>query len=257
MAAAPAPTKPITPLDFMTAANHGDLATVKKYVEQGGNVNVRVPLWEGRTALFDAAYFNYREMVEYLLKNGANPTLYPRSGFEGDSVLHHLVERDYPPEIIKIVLERGGDPNRLSQITGETPVTEAKSPLVLELLLKHGGNPNAQARYHMMKADELAQSIANLEAQPRPLPEFFQDLWNKHTRMLELLCVHGSTSASCQEYRAKMNLLHQKTQNLTGKPLPENVAKNILRIGRGGSRRALRKKSRCRRVARKATRTRR
>lgn len=254
MAATQAEAK-ISPKDFRAAANLGDFATVRKYVEQGGDVNVKIPMYDGRTALFDAAYFNYREMLEYLLKHGANPTLYPGAGFEGDSVLRHVVEREYSPEIIKMILDRGGDPNRMSQIIGSTPVTEARSPNVLELLLKAGGDPDAQARYHMKRADEIASLIQNLEAGPRPLPAHFQELWTKYMRMLELFCMYGSTTDSCRDYMAKKEILHEKFEEFTGKNIPENVAGNILRFARGGSRRALRRRK-SRRVARKTTRSR-
>src|SRR5512137_123778 len=53
------------------SAINGDLAGVKKHLQKGEDVN-RYDRW-GWTPVMWATYYNYYEVVNYLLENGANP----------------------------------------------------------------------------------------------------------------------------------------------------------------------------------------
>ena len=190
--------------------------------------------------MYLASQTNAKEVVKYLLEHGANPLLYPVSVWKGDSVLRALVTNRYPIEIIKRVLEAGGDPNREYVASRQSPMSEATDPNVLELLLKHGGNPDIVGSSGRPRVIELAEHLQMYDSLPKPLSPGLKGAWEDDSRLFELFCIHGSTYGGCQEYREKRNFLEEKTAELTKKILPENVVKNILRIGhvpRGGQRR--------------------
>ena len=228
--------------DFIYAAGEGNIDAVRRYVESGGNVNALSRDYRTRSALFNGAYNNHHEVVKYLLEHGADPTIYPTEGvFRGDSVLYHAVHNRFGVDIIKTILERGADPNRLLEITRNTPITIVREPEILKLLLEHGGDPDDQPPHRMRKADDIAQNLERMSRRQRPLPDWFQETWNNNMKMFELLCEHGSTAESCNDYRTKKNILDQKTLELTGHSLPEEIKKNILR--RGGKRGSTKKRS--------------
>jgi ankyrin repeat protein len=220
-------------VQFLEAVQYGNMNGVRHYVESGGDVNVRPAIYDGRTALYLAAYDDRREILRYLLEHGADPTLYPSGGiFNGDSVLLQMImHHNNDLESIKTILERGADPNRMIQtFSRDTPVSRTNNPDVLKLLLEHGGNPNVQNPNMPPKADILAQNIHAYSQHAGPLSQWMKDDLNNQIKMLEVLCEAGSTSQSCEAYRAKKNVL---------KTLPENIMKNILKssFGGGGKRR--------------------
>lgn len=65
-----------TPL--VTAIFHGDVSTVKKFIEYGVNVNEKS---NGVTPLMYAARFNKVEIIEILILNGANINDKDNNGF--------------------------------------------------------------------------------------------------------------------------------------------------------------------------------
>jgi len=71
------------------AARTGDFASMKKLIEQGGNVNEKVC---GCTALMYAAFYGRDEMTEYLLKLGAK---IDECNLSGQTALIWAVERNY------------------------------------------------------------------------------------------------------------------------------------------------------------------
>ncbi len=68
--------------DYLRAAESGDLETVKAYL-QSGKLDVDVRNADGETALYKAAVAGKLDVVNYLLKKGANPD--------------HRTDRDYSP----------------------------------------------------------------------------------------------------------------------------------------------------------------
>lgn len=67
---------PNTPL--CTAIVKGDLATVKKFIEYGSNVD---EMSNGLTPLMFAARYNKVDIIKYLLEKGANKSLKDERGY--------------------------------------------------------------------------------------------------------------------------------------------------------------------------------
>jgi len=61
---------------FLCCATN-DLKCVKQYVKYGLNINIQDK--DGRTPLTVATFRNKFDIVKYLLKNGANPNIYPKN----------------------------------------------------------------------------------------------------------------------------------------------------------------------------------
>lgn len=57
---------------WFDAVKRGDLATVKKMVQQGQNIEAKDEASLGQTALGWAAFIGYEDMVDYLMAQGAN-----------------------------------------------------------------------------------------------------------------------------------------------------------------------------------------
>lgn len=77
------------------AARHGDFAGVDRSLTAGGRLDAVAPI-DGKTAIFRAAVFGHANLVEYLLKKGADPGV---RGNDGKTVLEvvdaaRLEERD-------------------------------------------------------------------------------------------------------------------------------------------------------------------
>ena len=87
--------------ELIKASLAGDLATVKKLVEAGADVNYRNA---GGSTPVDVAYFS-NEVTEYLLGKGADPN-------KGDSPSLVSAARYYSADVIKMLLNAKADPNK-------------------------------------------------------------------------------------------------------------------------------------------------
>jgi ankyrin repeat protein len=141
-----------TPLMF--AARAGDLASAKLLVAAGADVN-DADAW-GVSATVLAGHSGFRDLVEFLLGQGANPN----AAAAGFSALHEaIIRRD--EKMVSALLDHGADPNaplrtwtptRRSSydyhfepgLVGATPFWLAArftEPGVMRLLVKHGADP--------------------------------------------------------------------------------------------------------------------
>src|SRR5579863_3635487 len=139
---------------FMFAARVGDLASAKLLVAAGANVN-DADAW-GVSATTLAAHSDYRDVVEFLLDQHADPN----AAAAGFSALHDaIMHRD--EKMVSALLDHGADanaplktwtPNRRSakdfffapELVGATPFWLAArftEPGIMRLLLKHGADP--------------------------------------------------------------------------------------------------------------------
>lgn len=110
-------------VSLLLAVCSGDLAEVKKLVEDGENVNLKDPD-DGSTALMFASQRGYAEIVMLLVENGADVNLNNNNGWTA------LIKAVYNGhiDIVKFLLERDADVNSLAafKIAGSyTPQQES------------------------------------------------------------------------------------------------------------------------------------
>ena len=140
---------------FMFAAREGDLSSAKLLLAAGANVN-DADAW-GVSALVLAAHSGYRELVDLLLENGADPNA-AAAGFSALQIA--IMRRD--EKMAGALLARGADANaRLGtwtptrrtskdwnfapELVGATPLWLAArfaQPGLMRLLVKHGADPS-------------------------------------------------------------------------------------------------------------------
>ncbi len=140
------------------AASRGDIKKIDQLVKQGVDVNARGT--SGATPLFPAMA-NVRGF-EHLLELGADPNvLYGENGKNG-SIMHFAVMHKNP-EILKLALQYGGDPNLPEGATRSTPIFEAMGPDhkdKIPILIAAGANIDARelnGDTPVMVAAELSQ----------------------------------------------------------------------------------------------------
>lgn len=129
--------------ELVRASLQGDLATVRKLVESGADVNSMDKHGMGPLLTFTPS------VVEYLLSQGADPNLQ-----KNESEAPVLVGIAYMNnvECVRLLLEGGADPNTITERTGETPlhsslargedVSKTDRHAVVKLLIEHGADPN-------------------------------------------------------------------------------------------------------------------
>ena len=146
------------PSELLEAMSASDVDRVKQLVDAGADVNLGdghdTPLggcigktWDKADdqQLADAAQL---EIIDYLLKHGADPTLPAYGGHTPVSLMAFHAR----PAAMQRLIKGGGDPNRAHPKTGETPLHSATgkgwnpdSTECVKLLLDAGADPNFQA----------------------------------------------------------------------------------------------------------------
>ncbi|MDO8683286.1 MAG: ankyrin repeat domain-containing protein [Armatimonadota bacterium] len=115
----------------------GDIGVAEALIEAGLSVDVKDN--NGVTPLFQAVYWNRREIVELLLSKGADVNAKAKDGqaplFDADSV-----------EIAKMLLDKGADVN-VGDTDGEKPLFFARSREIAQFLLDKGANLYAKDDY--------------------------------------------------------------------------------------------------------------
>ena len=144
--------------ELLLAAEKGDLSEVKRLIESGANVNtktfkIRPPGVKGRstygrTALLIASREKHKDIVEYLIKNGADVNA---KSDRGDTALM-FASLVGEKEIVELLINNGADVNAKSN-KGFTALMRAsfdarddeKHREVIKILIKHGADVNAKS----------------------------------------------------------------------------------------------------------------
>jgi ankyrin repeat protein len=141
--------------DVFEASALGDLETVRKLVT-ANPAAVNSFAADGFYPLGLAAFFGYRAIVEFLLKNGADVKAAARNA-QKVTAMHAGATRG-DAEIVKMLLEAGADPNA-QQERGFVPLHSAAANgnfPVVQLLLQHGARADAKADDGKTPADMAA-----------------------------------------------------------------------------------------------------
>ena len=143
--------------DFFRAVENNKLKEVEIFLKKGINVNLKEQ-WFGKTALMLAATYNYEELTDLLIKNGANPDMQTKEGYtalmyafsnnshkslkvllnkkqnldlknkDGDGILH-MATRNNLEELVKTLLEKGANIDIKDK--------DGNTPLILSILNKN------------------------------------------------------------------------------------------------------------------------
>lgn len=156
------------------AAWAGHIPTAELMLKEGANVNDRAQSESGgnSTALHAAVVANRPDMVDFLVKNGANPNF---ADGAGHTPLHLAAESIYT-QMTKTLLAGGAKVGTRSK-TGETALHRAAAfgrTKTVEALIAAGADPNAVAddgytpydSAAMARASETIKAMASLGARP-------------------------------------------------------------------------------------------
>lgn len=141
------------------AAQHGDVKRIDNLIAQGVDVNGSGRY--GIAPLFSAWQARNKEGFEALLKHGANPNNIWTTGH----TLLNLIAGSSDPDLLKLALKYGADPDLVAPRLDETPIFAAveyrNGNVNVPILIKAGANLNYQKKPSMktaiMDAAELGQ----------------------------------------------------------------------------------------------------
>ena len=154
------------------AVRKNDVSAARALVAAGADVNEGL-LSDGRTPLIDAARFNKKEAVEFLLENGADVN---KASYQGYTPLHWTVlQSDGKLSMVKRLVEAGANVNALDE-KGNTPYYYAvkyKHFAMSDYLLKKGANPSIKNKEGDSAGQILAQRAAEA-AQAQALSHLYR-----------------------------------------------------------------------------------
>jgi uncharacterized protein len=142
LAAGACAQRPETPLT--QAAVRNDVAALRQLLADGHNADEGGDSW---TALIWASRSGSIEAINLLLDSGADVNLPGSTGDNWDAtpLQHAILQRQ--PVAVRLLLDRGADPNRGAGAGSPKPLLLAAGdtdPAILKLLLAHGGDPTIE-----------------------------------------------------------------------------------------------------------------
>lgn len=103
--------------EMLVATQNGDLDLVKYHLQMGVDPNYQHPELM-TTPLIESIEFGHLDIAEFLLKNGADPSI--RAGFSADTALS-VARRNKNQAAIKLLKEHGRTGFRFPWVTRKKP----------------------------------------------------------------------------------------------------------------------------------------
>lgn len=126
------------------ACSKGDLASVKKIISDGADINAIDS--RGRSALLEAAWGGYNDVVKFLLDKGANPNLADSTGY---TPIMRASEEGHD-SVVGTLIQKGADVNVHGKVRGTTALMLAAEHghcKSIEKLIDAGAKVNAIDQY--------------------------------------------------------------------------------------------------------------
>lgn len=158
--------RPETPLTGAAAGN--DVAALRKLLADGHKADEGGDTW---TALIWASRSGSIDAMTLLIDSGADLNRPGSTGDDWDAtpLQHAILQRQ--PAAVKLLLERGADPNRSAGEKSPKPLFLAAgdtNPAILKLLLAHGADPTVEDE-HGATPLLRAVSAGTLSGPDRPM----------------------------------------------------------------------------------------
>lgn len=126
---------------LFVSATQNDLKSVKYLLERGADINTIDDFLynDGKTPLIVATSNCYKQLVEYLLEQRADPNIQAKNG---NTALIYAIGKGDDEYIVKKLIDAGADVN-ISNSNGNSPLIDAaimSSYAVLKILIDAGAN---------------------------------------------------------------------------------------------------------------------
>jgi ankyrin len=144
-----------TPLYF--SAGRNNIEITKLLIQAGAKVNLGCPGFEKRTALIEAAQKGHREIVEYLVKQGADPNQVDENGVTPLKMAADSAET----EVARILIRHGATPPaNLEELLAKITYGDTDNPRRIKMLLANGADPDALTEnYSGRKSTPLGHAL--------------------------------------------------------------------------------------------------
>ena len=159
--------------DLPSAAERGDVATVKRLLSLGANPN-QLDSFKIFTVLFRAVQKEHKEVVEALLHAGADPNM-PNANFKRDTPLHMAADKGNH-KIIRLLLGHGADPEARMRGDRRRPLEVCKDPRSRKAILNamRPGRGVPEAFSEVQQEIAVSQIHAEVAATRRRLTKHMQ-----------------------------------------------------------------------------------
>lgn len=140
------------------AARAGDFAKVKRFIEEGTDINVRDK--GGETPLFSAVLADNDDVAKFLLDKGADVNA---KNNIGRTPLHFAIRARARTNMVELLVSKGADVNAKTE-AGQTPLQAASTSgqkAVAELLIAKGADVNARYGASAFARTSLHAACAN------------------------------------------------------------------------------------------------